>query len=713
MNNPTRAKYDEPKRLFTSFHCSQKRFILCAISLLTLFIGIFMSDRSAGAQEDNVSALVNQKLEEDPLAEDMVPSAIQARLDTSKTEIDEVADETIRSQWARSIEMLEMQLERLKSLESDFSSEPIEHPADTPPYPLSYLDLTRQKYRNFKATHKLLEEAYQAAQKRIQIAEETYNVSKQHINTLEEEGGTADQKQSADLEYRLGKEVFIYTRLDARLINQKIKQAKKNVERFEETIPDIERSVIFSEQDYKARLQNISKREKALKDAVVKTERELSRERRKPEDEQVQVNTLKSLIELLNEAASYLPLEQSIWKERRELYRKGMMMKDVVEWHEKNLRIQQEINELVHVKELREQEHTKVLTDKEKKESVAAAPRDVELQKGIFLRRQLAFHSLDSIMELLKDHLADLSRSRNIRQIQFLKEKVLRVSNAIWRLELAVVQDRTITVGKTFTAIVLFVIGLIVFRFLIIHYFYFILKRIRIREGISFAVAHLFFYVVLVILLLVAISYARIPFHIFAFFGGALAIAAGFGSQKILSNFISGVILLLEGSIRVGDMVQVDETQGTINSIGLRHTQLTTFTNVDILIPNAKFLEENVINWTLRSDIIRSDIAIGVYFNVPVDKVIEILVQVAVDHPKILKEPEPEAFIEHINCDRGYLRFNVYYWLRMRSPRDRLAVESELRMEMINRLSAQGVDLASPTQDIILHRGSALAQTRV
>ena len=129
MNNSARAKYDEPKQFFTSFHCSQKRFTLCAISLLTLFIGIFMSDRFAGAQEDNGSALVNQKVEDDPLAEEMVLSAIQARLDTSKTKIDEVADETIRSKWARTIEMLEMQLERLNSLEGNFSSEPIEHPA--------------------------------------------------------------------------------------------------------------------------------------------------------------------------------------------------------------------------------------------------------------------------------------------------------------------------------------------------------------------------------------------------------------------------------------------------------------------------------------------------------------------------------------------------------------------------------------------------------
>jgi small-conductance mechanosensitive channel len=445
-------------------------------------------------------------------------------------------------------------------------------------------------------------------------------------------------------------------------------------------------------------------REKALKNAIKKSEKELSRELSKSEDEQTHVNTLESLLELLSEATSYLPLERSLWEERRNLYLKGMVMKDVVEWHEKSIRIQQEIRELVRVKELREQEHTKVQPEKEKKQDKVSSPKEVELQKEIFLRRKLAFDSLDSIGDLLQDHLADLARFRNIREIQFFKEKVLRVFNAIWGMELAVVQDRTITVGKTFNAIALFTIGLIVFRLLIIHFFYFLLRKVHIREGISYTVSHLLFYVVLIILLFTVISYAGIPFHIFAFFGGALAIAAGFGAQKILSNFLSGIILLLEGSIRVGDMVQVDETQGIIRSIGLRHTQLTTFTNVDILIPNSKFLEENVINWTLRSDIIRSDIAVGVYFNAPPDKVVETLVQVAADHPKILNEPEPEAFIENINCDRGYLRFNVYYWLRMRSPRDRLDVESSLRKEIIHRLNAHGIELATPTQDIILHR---------
>ena len=704
MNSPKLLKYIEIKCYPMRSHCPRERFTRYAILLLTLFICIFLSNRAESTQEDTGSSLINQEVEIDPLSDEMVLSNIQNRLEYSKARIDKVADENIRSKWGRIIEMLEMQIERIDSLGGDFSSEEIEHPDDTPPYPLPYLDQMRQKYRDFKEMNKLLDEAYQAAQKRIEIAEESYNISKQKINTLEDAGGTSKENQHADLEHRMGKEVLIYARLDARLINEKRKQVRKNVERFEEIIPKIESNVIFSEKDFNARLRKISERETALKDAITESEQELSHERRKSEDEQTYVNTLESLIELLNEAASYLPLERSLWEERRKLYLEGKVMKDVVEWHEKSIRIQQEIRELVRVKELREQEHTKVQPDKEKKQDALEAPQEVELQKEIFLRRKLAFDSLDSIAELLEDHLADLARSRNMRQIQFFKEKVLRVFNAIWGVELVVVQDRTITVGKTLTAIVLFIIGLIVFRLLIIHFFYFFLRKIRIREGISYAVSHLFFYVVLIILLFPVISYVGIPFHIFAFLGGALAIAAGFGAQKILSNFLSGVILLLEGSIQVGDMIQVDDTQGNIRSIGLRHIQLTTFTNVDILIPNSKFLEGNVINWTLRSDIIRSDIAVGVYFNAPPDKVVEILVQVAADHPKILNEPKPEAFIENINCDRGYLRFNVYYWLRMRSPRDRLTVESALRKEIIHRLNDHGIELASPTQDIVLHR---------
>ena len=218
--------------------------------------------------------------------------------------------------------------------------------------------------------------------------------------------------------------------------------------------------------------------------------------------------------------------------------------------------------------------------------------------------------------------------------------------------------------------------------------------------------SQLLFYLLLLVLLFGVISYVGIPLRIFAFFGGALAIAAGFGSQKIISNFLSGIVLLLEGSIRVGDTVQVDDSKGRVKSIGLRHIQMTTFNNVDILIPNAKFLEENVINWTLESETIRSDFALGVDFTAPLDVVQGTLVQVALDHPEVMDKPPPEAFLEHVNNDAGYLRFNLYYWHTMHSPRERLLINSALQTEIIHRLRAKGIELASPTQDIITHSGA-------
>ena len=256
----------------------------------------------------------------------------------------------------------------------------------------------------------------------------------------------------------------------------------------------------------------------------------------------------------------------------------------------------------------------------------------------------------------------------------------------------------------------LFVAGLFIARSLILRVLYYILRKKRVREGVAYAISQLLYYFSLLVLLFAAISYAGIPFHIFAFLGGALAIATGFGSQTIISNFLSGVILLLEGSIKVGDVVQVDDSQGRVKSIGLRHIQMTTFDNVDILIPNAKFLEENVVNWTLESKTIRSNIAVAVSFDAPLDDVMDTLVQVARDHPNVFDDPVPEAFLESLNSDNGYLRFELYYWHELHSPRDRLFFNSALQVEIIKRLRAQGIELASPTQDIITHRGPAAAK---
>jgi small-conductance mechanosensitive channel len=672
-----------------------------AFSLLVVLMLTLCWNRSIVAQENVFPGNSKEDAVHDPLANEMTSVEIKRRLDAIEKKADASRDETIRAQWIHTAQMLHMQLERLDALDNDFSSNPIEHPVDTPPFPLSYLDQLRHKHRDYQDAYTQLEKAHQAAQNRIHAADTAFNGAKQRLYTIQHEGGTVEHKELAELEYELEKESYIYARLDARLINQKLSQTSNNLERVTATIPSIEENVNFSERDYELQLQDILERENMLSNALVNTRQDLLDETRKPKDQQIHTETLESLKVLLHEALSYLHFENGVWDERRKIHLGQASTAEAVQWYRENNLMKKEISELMQVKELGQQEHAEVLIDKEILDSAITQPFNMALQKEILLRRQLAFDNLSRIMELLKDHQDDLKLMQNVRYFKFLTERFLLATNSIWDLQLAVIQDRAITVGKSVTAIFLFAVGFQIAKVIILRFLYFFLKNRRVRDGVAYTFTQLFFYLVLLVLLIGVISYAGIPLRIFAFFGGALAIAAGFGSQKIISNFLSGIILLLEGSIRVGDMVQVGESKGRVKSIGLRQTQITTFDNVDILIPNANFLEENVLNWTLESETIRSDIAVGVDFFAPVEDVMDTLVQVAQDHPEVLDDPIPEAFLENINCDNGYMRFNLYYWHAMQSPRERLLFNSALQVEIIKRLKVLGIALASPTLNII------------
>ena len=128
------------------------------------------------------------------------------------------------------------------------------------------------------------------------------------------------------------------------------------------------------------------------------------------------------------------------------------------------------------------------------------------------------------------------------------------------------------------------------------------------------------FYALLVAFGLAALKYANVPLTVFTFLGGAIAIGVGFGSQNILNNFISGLILLAERPIKVGDLIQLGETYGNVTKIGARSTQIRTGENLDIIVPNSKFLENDVTNLTRRDDRLRTSISVGVAYGSPLER---------------------------------------------------------------------------------------------
>ena len=123
-----------------------------------------------------------------------------------------------------------------------------------------------------------------------------------------------------------------------------------------------------------------------------------------------------------------------------------------------------------------------------------------------------------------------------------------------------------------------------------------LLSRLGLNRSAVSPVQSLTFYALLATFTMVSLNVLNVPLTVFSFLGGALAIGAGFGSQNIVNNFISGMILLVERPIRVGDVIQIDSLIGSVTQIGARSTKINTVANHEIIVPNSKLLETSVIN---------------------------------------------------------------------------------------------------------------------
>ncbi len=282
----------------------------------------------------------------------------------------------------------------------------------------------------------------------------------------------------------------------------------------------------------------------------------------------------------------------------------------------------------------------------------------------------------------------------------------------IWIAELYVAEDtviadgqkisipRSITVGKVIIALSIFVLGLLLARWIngITGRVATGLFRTDDRTaGLSAKAAAT---IVVAVTLLVAMASVRIPWTVFAFMGGALAIGVGFGAQTLINNFISGIILLFERSIRVGDIVEVEEQRGKIMNIGLRSSLIKRGDGVDMLVPNSRFLEKNVINWTFTDNLVRYVVPVSVAYGSPTARVSELIAQAAADHPLVLKDPPPQVLFEDFGDNA--LLFTLKFWIRLGPDVDGGIVRSDLRHRIYELFELEDIAIAFPQRDVHL-----------
>lgn len=268
---------------------------------------------------------------------------------------------------------------------------------------------------------------------------------------------------------------------------------------------------------------------------------------------------------------------------------------------------------------------------------------------------------------------------------------------AAWSYEIFAVQDQPVRV-KTIVAVLLLVaFGHRAARWLSALLSRTLLQRLGMNAGRRAASQTLWFYALFLGVLLVASNLFHISLTQFSVVSGALAVGIGFGSQNLIGNFISGIILLLERPVNQGDVIEIDGLEVTVERLGPRSTIVRTRDNTHMIVPNSRLLEQPVINWTLSDDVVRRRISVGVAYESPTRQVAELLQGVLASVEQVRKEPAP--LVMFADFGESSLLFEVFFWVNLS---DRLSAENELRHGIAAAFAREKIVMAFPQRDVHL-----------
>ncbi len=225
-----------------------------------------------------------------------------------------------------------------------------------------------------------------------------------------------------------------------------------------------------------------------------------------------------------------------------------------------------------------------------------------------------------------------------------------------------------------------------------------VFPRLGVERGVQISMGHLIHYAILLVGFLLALAAMGVNFTNITIIGGALGVGIGFGLQNIVSNFVSGLILLFERPVRIGDYIENQGMWGEIKKIGLRATTVETFNRADIVIPNSDLVTNQVTNWTRTNRLVRITIPVGVAYGSDVPLVMKILLQCAQENPSVMSSPKPQVLFSKFGDSS--LDFELRIFL---SDIDfRFIVTSEILQEIDREFRLNGIEIPFPQQDLHL-----------
>ncbi len=216
---------------------------------------------------------------------------------------------------------------------------------------------------------------------------------------------------------------------------------------------------------------------------------------------------------------------------------------------------------------------------------------------------------------------------------------------------------------------------------------------IGVRQAIGTIARYIFF----VLGLFVVIHASGIDLSGLALLGGALGVGIGFGLQNITNNFVSGIVILLERPVKVGDRIEVGGTTGDVVKISARATTVVTNDGISVIIPNAELVSTRVTNWSLTGKMVRFKIPIPVPYGIDQDKVLKLLMEVAVEDSNVAKEPSPSIRLKEFAPSA--IVFELVIWTSKLLQRQGM-MKSHINMAVYRKFNENGISMPLPQLDL-------------
>lgn len=280
-------------------------------------------------------------------------------------------------------------------------------------------------------------------------------------------------------------------------------------------------------------------------------------------------------------------------------------------------------------------------------------------------------------------------------------KEIIDFLDGLVHVKLFTLQDTPVTVLSMVIFVFLITATIYVSRLVKKGIYRFLRSKTEIDEGLKFTLSRVSQYVIVLIGVLISFQVLGINLTSLAFLFGLLSVGIGFGLQNITANFISGLIIMFERPISVGDRVEVSGKEGDVMEINIRSTKIQTLDNISIVVPNSQFVENDVVNFSHGDPSFRLEVSVGVSYGSDLDTVLRALNEVAEEHPRVMRKPAHAVHL--VNFGDSAWDMKLFVWVP--DVREKYKMRNELNQAIVRKFEKLGIEIPFPQRDLHIRSG--------